>query len=131
MAEPWLKIDLNHKLIIVDEEIDVTPMNNYLGALKNNYANKKMDVINPSDDDIKLNQINNYLKMNNEIYSKNIVNKAIYVLFLYSKSNELINAVNEIKGIEISTKTSLVKVNDKTTTCKILNNLLTPLTSTK
>jgi methylaspartate ammonia-lyase len=119
---------LNHKIIIVDEEINIKPMNDYLYGLKEKYKNvTNIKIDGPTDADIKLNQINNYININDEIKQKNIVNKGIYILFFYYKESDLDNACAEIEGVGNSTKTSLTRVENKQTVCNILNTLYVPL----
>jgi hypothetical protein len=117
-------------MIIVDEEIDVKPMNKYLDGIKENYKVdiKKINENNANDDEIKVNQLQNYKNINEQVHDQNIVNKGVYIIFLYTKESELSNAISEIQAVDNSTKISISKVEDKSKVCKILNTLYTPLT---
>lgn len=122
---PWLKLDINHKLIIVDEPINAEPMNNYLTDLINEYTPSNKSKVTESD--IVRDQLLNYRDINADIQENSgVVNKGFYFLFFYETPEKLNSVLNEFASVSNISKIQYKVVDKKEKICQVLNQLYCP-----
>jgi hypothetical protein len=122
-----LKINLNHKFLIVDEPVKVDQMQKYLDSIiDNNKRVEKKNASNLEDKKIIDNQLQCFKAQNTIIENRDNVNKNVYLLLLYTKENELHQAVNELNNVSLNSKIQISRIDNKQDTCRILNQFYCP-----
>lgn len=127
MANPWLKLAVDHKIIVVDEPINVEAFNNHLRNIMKQYPDK-----GNSEEEIVKRQLMNYYEINEEIQNNsNIVNKGYYLVLFFNNTRDVENAKREFEGCSNGSKVTLEQIKDKKQVCTILNQLYCPNSTLK